>query len=277
MNEKQPEQITTKIWRETAEKDNPFAASACFCAGYDVYGDLLGKATYIEYLYVLFKLERPTSSQAKLLEGLAIALANPGPRDHSVRAAMCAGVGGSTHASALIGALSVGAGNLGGGHEILTAVQYWSECGTDISAWEQHIKEPPEHDHADVWTAMEHPPGFDPNGVSCTTPVKQTLAYLAGTGTGACLSWLLCNRKKLEEIAGLPLAMSGVAAAAMVDLEFSPEQAEMLYLLLRLPGAAVHSLEQEKLGWRKYPFFADGLKLLNDPGPVADEPSVVSP
>jgi len=41
----------------------------------------------------------------------------------------------------------------------------------------------------------------------------------------------------------------------------------MLFLLLRLPGAAVHSLEQKKLGWRKYPFFGDGLTLTNDPGP----------
>jgi citrate synthase len=69
------------------------------------------------------------------------------------------------------------------------------------------------------------------------------------------------NRQQLEEAAGCPLAFSGVAAAALFDLGFAPEQAEMLYLLLRLPGAAVHSLEQEKLGWRKYPFFADGFKL----------------
>ena len=45
----------------------------------------------------------------------------------------------------------------------------------------------------------------------------------------------------------------------------------MLFLLLRLPGAAVHALEQKKLGWRKYPFFGDGLTLTNDPGPVKDK------
>jgi citrate synthase len=259
---KPPEQITTRIWRETAEEDNPFAASACFCGGYDVYGDLLGKASYVEYLYLLFKLERPTSSQAKLLEGLAVALANPGPRDHSVRAAMCSAVGGSTRASALIAALSVGAGNLGGGREVYTAAQYWMQCGTDFGAWEKMIQEPPIEERADVWPTMEHPPGFDPNGVSCPTPVKQTLAYLSSLDNedGHYLSWLASNREKLEQVAGLPLGMSGVAAAALADLEFSPEQSEMLYLLLRLPGAAAHSLEQE-LGWRKYPFFGDGLKF----------------
>jgi len=265
---KPPEQISTRIWRETAEEDNPFAASACFCGGYDVYGDLLGKASYVEYLYLLFKLERPTSSQAKLLEGLAVALANPGPRDHSVRAAMCAGVGGSTHASALIGALSVGAGNLGGGREVYTAVQYWLHCGTEIDTWRKMINEPPVEERADVWMPIEHPPGFDPNGASCPTPVKQTLDHLAEVSGSDHLFWLQKNRETLEAITGLPLTMSGVAAASMVALELNPEQAEMLYLLLRLPGAAVHSLEQEKLGWRKYPFFGDGLKLLNDPGPA---------
>ena len=271
MTEKKLEKITTRIWSETAEEDNPFVASACHCAGYDVYGDLLGKASYIEYLYLLFKLERPSAAQVKLLEGLAVALANPGPRDHSVRAAMCAGVGGSTRASALIAAISVGAGNLGGGREVFTAVQYWQQCGTDMAAWLAIIKEPPVEERADVWIPMEHTPGFDPNGVSCPTPVKQTLAYLAEVSCADNLVWLQKNRSALEQAAGLPLAMSGVAAAAMVALGLSPEQSEILHLLLRLPGAAVHSLEQEKLGWRKYPFFGDGLKLMNDPGPVGDK------
>jgi citrate synthase len=62
-----------------------------------------------------------------------------------------------------------------------------------------------------------------------------------------------------------------VAAAALIDLAFSPEQGEMLYLLLRLPGAAVHALEQQGYGWRRFPFFANSLKLENDPGPVGNE------
>ncbi|MDH3609669.1 MAG: citryl-CoA lyase, partial [Gammaproteobacteria bacterium] len=79
---KKQEVIHTKIWREEPEPDNPFAAKKCFCAGYDVYGDLLGKASWVEYLYLLFKLEKPTQEQAKLLEMIAVAIANPGIRDH---------------------------------------------------------------------------------------------------------------------------------------------------------------------------------------------------
>jgi citrate synthase len=41
----------------------------------------------------------------------------------------------------------------------------------------------------------------------------------------------------------------------------------MLFLLLRLPGAAVHALEQKDYGHKKFPFFR--IELENDPGPTA--------
>ena len=98
--------LNTSIWFEKAEEDNPFSAAECFCAGYDVYGDLLANASWFEYLYLMFKLEKPHSWQVNMLEKIAIAISNPGIRDHSIRAAMNAGAGGSTSASALMAALS---------------------------------------------------------------------------------------------------------------------------------------------------------------------------
>jgi citrate synthase len=258
--------IHSRIWEEVAEPDNPFAAAACYCSGYDVYGGLLGKATWIEYLYLLFNRERPTPAEAKLLEGLAVAIANPGPRDHSVRAAMSAGVGGSTYASCLMGALAVGAGHLGGAREVRVAMEYWQECDTRLDSWRENIERLSGDSRAEVWPDMEHAPGFDPHGVRCATTVRQTLEYLEQQSIGTALTWLREHRGELESIAGHPLAMSGVAAAALVDLGFEPGEGEMLYLLLRLPGAAVHALEQEQYGWQRYPFFSNGLVLENDPG-----------
>lgn len=262
-----PEVIHSRIWEETPETDNPFAAAACYCAGYDVYGDLLSKASWIEYLYLLFKGERPTPAHAKLLETLAVALANPGPREASVHAAMCGGVGGSTHASCLMAALAVGAGQLGGAHEVALAMACWQHCGHDLAKWREALQNPAQDERADIWPPMEHPPGFDPHGASCATPIRQTLAALtARYGEGA-LGWLQSQRESLESLADCPLAMSGVAAAALHDLELDPDQGEMLYLLLRLPGAAVHALEQREYGWRRFPFFGKALHLTDDPGP----------
>ncbi len=257
---KKRETITTRIWEEIPEQDNPFAARTCYCSGFDVYGELLGRASWIEYLYLLFKLEPPAAEQARLLEGLAIALANPGPRDHSVRAAMNSGATGASHASALMVAAAVGAGNLYGGRELYLAVDNWYQCGDNLDLWRDCLTEKavPE---TDVWVPMEHTPGFDPYGESCTTPVLQTLGYLAECSPGHALQQLLENREFFEALSTRPLSMTGVAAAAFYDLDFDADQAEMAYILLRLPGAAVHALEQEQLGLRRYPFFREGLAV----------------
>lgn len=269
------ETINTRIWREVPETDNPFAAAACFCHGYDVFGDILGKASWIEYLYLLFCGDRPNESQRRLLEDLAIVLANPGPRDHSVMAAMNGGVGGSNNAACLMAALAVGAGQYGGSREVALSQSIWIECGRDLDKWRARIVNPPQTERADVWPDMEHVPGFDPHGVSCPAPVRQSLKHFSGISPGPALGWLDCNRDALEEVADSPLAMTGVIAAAFHDLDISPQQGEMLHLILRLPGAAVHALEQNQTGFRKFPFFLNAVHLTNDPGrqgePVTSE------
>ena len=262
------ETIRSRIWSEEPAPDNPFQARVCRCAGYDVYGEVIRKAGWSEYLYLLFRGERPAPDQARALERLALALANPGPRDLSVRAAMNAGVGGSTSASALMAALAVGAGVSGGAHEVFLAAEVFDRHGADAAGWAATLAHPSAHWHEDFWPAVEHPPGFEPYADHCALPVRQTLDAVVEVMPGGLAQELRDGREALERAAGAPLAMTGAAAAVLVDLGFPPEQAEMLFLLLRLPGAAVHALEQRGYGWRKYPFFRDGLVLTDDPGPV---------
>lgn len=257
-----PNTIHSRIWREEPEPDNPFAARAAYCRGYDVYGEMLGQARWVEMLFLLFHDEAPTASQADLLEALAVALANPGPRDASVHAAMCGGVCGSTAASSLMAALAVGAGQLAGGREVFLAMENWAACGTDLDAWRRRLATPGDTPGS-IWPAQEHAPGFDPHGISTATPVRQTLTCLARLSTGSCLCWLEKNLPTLEAAAACPLALSGVAAAALADLGFTPEQGEMLHLLLRLPGAAAHAVEQRQYGYKKFPF--GSIELETDP------------
>lgn len=254
--------IHTRIWKEEPEADNPFAAKAAYCSGYDVYGQMLGKARWVEMLYLLFRGEAPTQAQADLLEAVAVALANPGPRDPSVHAAMCAGVCGSTAASTLIAALAAGAGGIGGGRDVLLALRVWQECGTNLAAWVACLSGGPART-MDIWPDMEHQPGFEPHGVRRTEVVKKTVDCLARLSPGVHLAWLAANADALEKAAGRPLGLSGVVAAAYHDLGLSPEQGEMIHLMLRLPGAAAHALEQKEYGFRKFPFFS--IEVENDP------------
>lgn len=262
MTDKPKDSIHTRIWREEPEPNNPFATLAAYCHGYDVYGDMLGRARWADMLYLLFRGEAPTAAQADLLDALALALANPGPRDASVHAAMCGGVAGSTAAASLMAALSVGAGRYGGAREVFDAMVVWRDAGCDRTAWLRLASNWASQD-LDIWPQAEHPAGFDPYGVSTPTPVLQTLDKLAAMGPFPHLAWLAANRAHLEDALGLPLAMVGVAAAALVDLGFSAQQGEMLFLMLRLPGAAAHALEQGQYGVKKFPFYP--VTLTDDP------------
>ncbi|SFM61394.1 citryl-CoA lyase [Rugamonas rubra] len=246
--------IHTRIWQEEPEPDNPFATRAAYCRGYDVFGELVGQARWVEMLLLLLRDERPAPAAVATLEALAVALANPGPRDASVHAAMCGGVGGSTAAASLIAALSVGAGRNGGARDVHDAMLLWQRCGTDLAAWADYDPAPA-GEPMQVWPAAGHLPGFEPHGVSTTTVVRQLLTTLAGYQAGPRCAWLLERLETLRLTIGLPLAISGVAAAALSDLGLTPAEGEMLYLLLRLPGAAAHALEQQAGGFRQFPFY----------------------
>lgn len=58
MSEKNnPNAVRSRIWREEPEADNPFAARSAYCHGFDVYGEMLGQARWVEMLYLLFREE----------------------------------------------------------------------------------------------------------------------------------------------------------------------------------------------------------------------------
>lgn len=256
------QQIHTRIWQEEAEPDDAFATRAAFCHGFDVYGDMLGRARWADMLYLLFRGEAPMPAQSALLDDLSLALANPGPRDPSVHAAMCAGTGGSTAAASLMAALAVGAGRQGGARDVLLAMQRWQRCGNDLARWAADLAEA-RPAVAGLWPADAQAAGFEPHARRATLITEQVLARLTAHGVGAALPWLAAHAEALAAHAGAPVALSGVTAAALTDLGFTPEQGEMLTLLLRLPGAAAHALEQRALGPRHFPFFE--IDLLNDP------------
>lgn len=244
--------LATRIWQEDAEPDNPFAAQRARCHGYDVYGAMLGRASWSDMLLLLFTGERPAAWQSSLLNDLAVALANPGPREPSVHAAMCGGVGGSPAAACLMAALAVAAGRVDGARDVFLAMQAWQQAAPD-SADLSHALRTANQRGLEVWPEASHLPGFDPNTRHAPRPVVTTLEHLAKLG-GTALVQLRDQRTQLEAESGNGLAFSGVAAAAYVDLGLQPEQGEALHLLLRLPGAAAHALEQRAHGYKKFPF-----------------------
>ena len=258
----------SNFWFEEPEESNPFAAKACYCHGYDVYSQVIEKAGWFEYLLLMFKGNRPQPHEAVLLEKLALVLANQGPKEASIRAAMNGGVAGTNHSSALMCALAVGSGLYGGAQELEICMRLWLEGEQDIERWKARLQAPQEDERADIWPAIEHPPGFDPNGDQIPTTLLQSLELLVrfAPDDGA-LVWLRAHRCNLEGFFGCPISITAIAAATFVDLGLDQDQGSMLYLMLRLPGAAVHALEQREMGWKKFPFYSPAIQLEDDPGP----------
>ena len=103
--------INTQICKEVPAKDNPYLAQKKIIHGYDLF-DLIEKRSFVDVLYLLFSGELPNRKQAKILEKLMIAFANPGPRHPAVRASMNAGIGKTNTAHIL----PIGLTTLGGDH-----------------------------------------------------------------------------------------------------------------------------------------------------------------
>ena len=98
--------LHTRIWQEQPEPGDAFAARLARCHGYDVYGEMLGQARWVDMLFLLLRGEAPSPGQAALLEDLALALANAGPRDPAVHAAMAASTGGAPAAAGTVSELA---------------------------------------------------------------------------------------------------------------------------------------------------------------------------
>lgn len=265
----------TAIWRDEASPDNAFLAQKSYCHGYDVYGEMLGQASFSEYILTLFLGHKPEPDQLYLFDCMAVAIANSGPRDLAIRAAMNSGVGGAPAAANLMSFLAVASGNYQGSHELQQLVSWFVRFDLDYDKWIIALNAPnTERSREDIWEKFEHPPGFLPHAQQAS---KNTLDFLALRGLWnkyPAISWLKQNLENFENTLGMALGMNFVVAACFYHLGFSPDKAELCSLMLRLPGAAVHSLEAKQQGWKQFPFFGQQIELRNDPGEVGPLPDV---
>lgn len=265
----------SQIWLDEAQPEDPFTAQASYCHGFDVFGQLIQKASYTDYILLMFNGEKPSAQQSKLFETLAIALGNLGPRNASNRAAMNAGVGGAPAAACLISSLAIGAGQTGGCREIYTLTQWFEQLGINRQLWITQLKTPnSQRLREDIWDEFKHAPGFELHGVNFPKPLTQLLEALDACGDFPVVTWLIESRSEFELEMAVPMGLTFISAAVFYELGFTPDKAELCALLLSLPGAAVHSLEAKNQGWKKFPFFGQSIELTDDPGPIAPLPSV---
>jgi len=256
--------IKSNIWYEESEPTNPYRAQEVYCHGYNVFTELIHELTWIQMLFLLFKGELPNETQLKLLEQLSVAIANPGVRDCSVHAAMCGGVGGSTPAASLMASLAVSAGQFNGAKEVSLIIQGWSKGFLELVAWKNYLKSLTEKkDEGDIWLKLDHIVGFDSYIQTMGKPTLRLLEssyYISKNCKSisdlkcSAIKFLKENASELEKEIKNGIAMTSVIAAILFDIGFNAKESEFIYLILRLPGAAVHAIEQENFGYKNFPF-----------------------
>ncbi len=239
------ERLRSRIWSEAPDPRSPFIGRQVRLCGYDYYGEILGAADWLEVVWLLLCGDAPTAAQRALANDVAVMLADPGPRDPSVHAAMCGGIGGSRPAAGLMAALAVAAGDAGGSGELVRAMRALAGA-TDRETLATALRA--EADGNGCW------PGFSAASRYSAEGVLAALARLCASPLAGRLQWLQQQQRRSEGRAGLTLL--GVAAAAFSDLALEPAQAEAMFLLFRLPGALAHAAEQHGRPHRDFPFFA---------------------
>lgn len=262
------ESIRTTICYEQCSQSNPFVAETTLWHGYDSE-KLCAKHGWTEMLFLMAQGELPTSEQNSLLNKVMAFLANPGPRDAAVRAAMNCGAGKTPLPTILTTGLTVRGGMAEGAMHIEAAmrllfgqltkgeplsVDHPDYAGQLIGGYRQFWRE---HRDDEIVPWPETPPGFGLYYGERDLRAKKLLSLIGADGGKSVSLALEVEEALSREASPVYLTLSGVVAAVLNDLGFSPEHGAGIYMIAGSAGILAHGVEQLPRNWNEYPFWAD--------------------
>lgn len=240
----------TKLWFESPS-ENPYIATAAHCHGYDL-SELIGKRSYTDVLFLLFKGELPTAEASQLLEKLMIAFINPGPRHPATRAAMNAGIGKTDPSHILPIGLTILGGEHLGAAEIEPAIRWLRKNvkrDPDQVASEL-LDDLAREENGDIHVAPgfgSHYGGIDHMVVSLA---KQLLTYPAA---GEVLQWADRFCRALAPV-NMGWLSTGLVASVLADLGFQPRVGGGIFQIMSAPGLFAHGIEMATKPLTAMPF-----------------------
>jgi citrate synthase len=259
------ERLVTRIWCEQPSPKNPYIAERCLCHGYDLL-DLIQQCSFAQVVYLLLRGEIPEREAARLLDATIVGLMNPGPRHPATRAAMMAGVGRTDAAHILPIALLVLGGETGA-----------KDVSASMGFIRRHARKAPTMLAESLLASHKRPaegdwriaPGFGSHfGDIDIVPQKLAASLIEFPASGEALRWGQAFADRLSG-AGLGWLVTGVAAAAFLDLGFHPKAGAGLFQLASAPGLLAHGLEFANKPITAIPF-VDQEHYVIEPPPAHD-------
>jgi len=226
----------TAIWYEEPSAANPYVAARCLCHGYDLEA-LAGRVSFDSMVWLLIAGELPTEAQSELFATLLVALSNPGPRHPATRGTMAAAVSKADPVHLLpIGLSLLGGKHLGAG-----------EVADAMGFLQRHRRTDPGETAASCRTAPyaeDAPaPGFGSRFGGVDPMAARLAERLSGmAAAGLALEW---GRRFAETLSdgGHGWRITGVAAAALLDLGLPPRCGPGVFQLAGAAGLLAHGAE----------------------------------
>lgn len=257
-------QYFTKIWHEKPSSINPYQTAQIFVHGYNLVDQILQNATIEEYHGLLYSEKKLNQHQVLIYKDLQLLLAHLGPRNLGVRAAMNAGVGGGTPASALISSISILAGTHGGAKEVYYLVDLIYQCKNDLSILLNSILSLYHNNKDQETNLFDHPFGFE-SEFDETSPINlDIIVHLIQKHDIPLLKQIFSQLKTIELQFQGGISLTFIFAILYYYLDFPPESAEMNFLISHLHGSAAHAIEQKKQGLAQFPFLVGMIANQND-------------
>ncbi len=208
--------------------------------------ELIGKVSYAQMVYLLFKGELPSPRVGKLIEAILVSSVDHGTTPPSVLSALTvASTGAPLNAAVAAGILSISKFH-GGAIEdcmriLMEAKQLMDTQNMDYDqAAESIIKKFREE--------KKRLSGFGHRYHTNDPRTKKLFALaeelgLAGDYTRLALAFV----KKLKEITGkdLPLNVDGAIGALLCELDIDPILANAFFMIARVPGLVAHIYEEK--------------------------------
>ncbi len=208
--------------------------------------ELIGKVSYAQMVYLLFKGELPSSKVGKLIEAILVSSVDHGTTPPSVLSALTvASTGAPLNAAVAAGILSISKFH-GGAIEdcmriLLEAKKLMDEQNMDYDqAAETIIKKFREE--------KKRLSGFGHRYHTNDPRTKKLFALAEELGlAGAYTKLALTFVKKLKEITGkdLPLNVDGAIGALLCELDIDPILANAFFMIARVPGLVAHIYEEK--------------------------------
>ncbi len=229
-------------WKTAITKIEPNNISV---RGYQI-NDLMGKVSYAQMVYLLFKGEMPSENVGKLIEVMLVSSVDHGTTPPSALAAMTvASTGAELNAAVAAGILAISRFHGGAIEEcmhIITSAKKMKE-EQNLSSSEAGIKVIEEYRNQ-----KKRLSGFGHRLHTNDPRTKKLFALAKEYGiAGENVELALSIESGLKEVLGkdLPINVDGAIAAVLCELEFDPIFANAFFMIARVPGLVAHIYEEK--------------------------------